>query len=418
MECNQGGGSSGGSGVDCVWRSGQFGENSKVCNRKVVKWVAVVVGIGLVISGGWMMMAREGELLSPLGRRLGVLRREDERRVVGFLPTWMVGKTQNYCEELTHLVFLGVEVEENGDLKWDYQAKKVESNEYLNLKKRFKRCGGKNILGIKLFDDKKIEKLLEDTTNLMEQVREAVRSRGFDGVNVDFEYMGDPEAVLEEEFVDFIRKLKEAGVGEVSIDVFANTVIKGEEGGLRNLTEIADQVIVMAYDFHRQGSQYAGSVAPINSGPGERNITEVAKRIIDLGLKRKKIILAYPLYGYEWITADESLGSKVESYVEFWSLKRTMAKTDVEVKFDEISMTPWATWRLPVIKSKVESYKVGNRWKKRTVKHTTEEVHQIYFENERSLEAKLDLAKQTGVGGVGFWALGYEPNNFLKEILN
>ena len=34
--------------------------------------------------------------------------------------------------------------------------------------------------------------------------------------------------------------------------------------------------------------------------------------------------------------------------------------------------------------------------------------HQIYFEDERSLKAKLELVKQTGLGGVGFWALGYE----------
>ena len=33
---------------------------------------------------------------------------------------------------------------------------------------------------------------------------------------------------------------------------------------------------------------------------------------------------------------------------------------------------------------------------------------EIYFENERSLKAKMDLVRQNQFGGFGFWALGYE----------
>jgi spore germination protein YaaH len=38
-------------------------------------------------------------------------------------------------------------------------------------------------------------------------------------------------------------------------------------------------------------------------------------------------------------------------------------------------------------------------------------IYQAYFENIESLRAKMELAKQTQVGGVGFWALGYEGDD-------
>jgi spore germination protein YaaH len=54
------------------------------------------------------------------------------------------------------------------------------------------------------------------------------------------------------------------------------------------------------------------------------------------------------------------------------------------INWDDLSMTPWVVFE------------------------EDGEIHQIYFENEKSLKAKLDLVKQNQLGGVGFWALGYE----------
>lgn len=392
-----------------------------------MKKIIVIVGLVLITAGvGWWLVEGviRGELINPMGRKTGIIKRETDLEVIGFLPTWMIGKTEVYCEELTEMVFLGVEVEADGSLVWETQSKKIDGAEYKALKEKFKHCGGKNILGIKLFEDKKLEKLLSNSearARLITETRAEIG--GFEGVNVDFEYMSDPNKVLGEEFISLIRELKMAGLGEISVDVFASTVIKGPEVGLRSLVETADRLVVMGYDFHRSGSQYAGPVAPIGSAPGERNINEVMRRIVDLGLNRKKIIVAYPLYGYEWITVDESLGSRVEEYVGMWSLRRVESEKskiksykNFKENWDEASMTPWMSWEETVRKPKLESYKVGNRWKSKTVYYDDKEVHQVYFENERSLKIKIDMVKQAGLVGTGFWALGYEPGRYWKDI--
>ncbi len=355
----------------------------------------MLVGLGYWRFGGKM------DLLSPLV--LGDRQNKFERdyKVVGFLPTWMVGKTLQYCNEVDELIFLGVEVDEEGNLVWDVQGKRIKSESYVKQKRRIKECGGKNILGIKQFGDEKLIKLIGSESaraNMIKQVKAVVEEEGFDGVNVDFEYQRDPGAVLEAGFVEFLRELKESGVGVISLDVFANTVIKGNTGRLNELMTVVDDLIVMAYDFHRPSSVRAGPVAPIGSSPGERNLVEITQKIVETGLPKEKIVMAYPLYGYEWKTESADFRSKTRKWSVMASYRRVKELKDgqenVIIGYDEVSMTPWLWYE-----------KEGD-------------IHQIYYEDMDSLKVKLDLAKQLQVGGVGFWALGYEgeDKNFWLEL--
>ena len=389
--------------------------------KKIGLGIGVVVLAGLVVFGVVRGML-SGDLLSPLG-----IKKPEKKinyRVVGFLPTWMVGKTQDYCQEVTDLVFLGIEVNEKGDLIWDVQGKKVSGDDYIEQKAKIKKCGGKNIVGIKLFDDNKIEKLMaspEAIANLIEQTKSVVTKGGFDGVNIDFEYMGDPNWVLQDELLNLVTGLKKAGVGEISADVFANTVIKGSAEQIKRLLGEVDSLMVMAYDFHRPGSDFAGSVAPIGSVEGESNISQVVEKVVLNQLEKKKIIMLYPLYGYEWETETANLGAKtlpglgwmasfdrVQKLIKNYELRINNEEKDLKINYDELSMTPWLSFKQTENITKTRWVKVKGKWKKQSYKVPVERIHQIYYDDLRSLKIKLDLAKQAGLGGVGFWALGYE----------
>ena len=58
--------------------------------------ILVVAGV-VAVDGGVVLSPLGGEKKRDLGQNY---------RVVGFLPTWMVGKTLDYCEQLTDMVFL------------------------------------------------------------------------------------------------------------------------------------------------------------------------------------------------------------------------------------------------------------------------------------------------------------------------
>lgn len=348
---------------------------------------------------GYLYWDKKIDILNPKGTNPSAqwaspLDRGASIKVFGFLPTWMIGKTMEYTNEINYLIFLGVEVDEKGNLIWDGQSKKINNESYLKQKDLIWENGGKNILGIKLFTDEKIDSLMasaESQNNLINQLKTLRQTEKFDGINVDFEYQGNPTAVLSEEMVGFMAKLKESDLGEISLDVFVNTINKGSAEQINELIDSVDNLIIMAYDFHRPGVGYAGAVAPIESKPGDRNIMEVVEKFLTLNIDKEKIVMAYPLYGYEWKTYTKDFEAQIikgwyqmASWARVKNLIETADANALAVKWDELSMTPWLVFE------------------------EEGETHQIYFENEKSLKAKLDIVRQNQLGGVGFWALGYE----------
>ena len=366
--------------------------------HKLITGIAIIlITVGSLI---WYFNYKGVDVLSPLGigpKTNKIVKRD--YKVFGFLPSWNVGKTVVYTNEIDRLVFLGIESDADGNLIWDTQSKKIKSAVFVEQMAKIKKNGGKNILGVKLFDDDKIIELMADESaksNLIEQIKLTIMENNFDGVNIDIEYQGDPLAILGDEFYSFIQKLNESGTEEISVDVFANTIIKGDKEKLNRLLGEIDDLIVMAYDFHRSGMDYSGAVAPIGSPVGERNILEVVQKINEAELNRKKMTLAYPLYGYEWKTVTEEYGSRVNrGWIAMASYKRMkelvnspeFSNSNYKLNWDEVSMSPWISY--------VEDG----------------EIHQIYFENLESLKRKFKLAHDNQLGGIGFWALGYEGEN-------
>ena len=362
-----------------------------------MKKVFLGLGLFLFFFGSlltWIIWNKKIEIINPLSGKSTLIKEEKKIKMMGFLPTWMVGKTVEYTDEINYLIFLGVEVDEKGNLIWDTQSKKINNETYLKQKDLIWKNGGKNILGIKLFEDEKIDSLMasvEAQNNLINQLKTLRQTEKFDGINVDFEYQGNPTAVLSEEIISFMAKLKENNLGEISLDIFVNTINKGSAEQINSLINSVDNLIIMAYDFHRPGVDYAGAVAPIDSVIGDRNIMEVVEKVLVLNIEKEKIVMAYPLYGYEWKTYTKDFESQIKrgwyqmaSWARVKNLIETADANALAVKWDELSMTPWLVFE------------------------ENGEIHQIYFEKEKSLKVKLDLVKQNQLGGVGFWALGYE----------
>lgn len=368
----------------------------------------ILIILGIVGLAGWWFY-REFEIVSPLGVKKEV-KEENRMSVIGFLPTWMVGKTIDYSDEIDSLIFLGVEMDGEGNLIWDLQSKKINNENYVKLKNRV----SKNILGIKLFKDGEIDKLLaseEAKRKAVEEIKAIVEVADYDGVNIDFEYMNDPMRLLEDDFVNWLEQLRNFGVGEISMDVFANTVIKGDVVKIKRVMDKLDYLVVMGYDFHRPSSDFAGAVAPIGSKAGERNLGEVVQKVAEADIDEKKVIMALPLYGYEWQVEGEEANGRTIGLGWMVSYREGMEKYDKDSKWDELTMSPWISTSEVVTKTRNKRVLVNKKW--RTVKEQYQETvhYQAYFENERSLGAKMDLVVESGFGGVGFWALGYEGDN-------
>jgi spore germination protein YaaH len=310
-------------------------------------------------------------MLSPLGKVINITN-DKSYKVMAFLPNWSINKYTKMPEGLDEVVYWG-----NGAEK-----SKIKYN-------------GKKILGIvKIINNEKVD-YEKEYIDILKKINDS--GKKWYGVNLDYEFNNNPTEVLEDEFLNFLEKLKNSIDLEIGVDIFVNTINKGSRERLERLFGLVDEVVIMAYDFHRPGAKFSGPVAPIEAPVGKRSILEMVQRIVYLGLPRDKIVIAFPLYGYEWKTYTADYGAQIiGNWYQVVSLKR--AKKVKEEKglvenWDDLSASPWMSFE------------------------ENGEIRQMYYDNERSLKIKIDLVKQNGFKGVGFWALGYEDDIGLFKLL-
>lgn len=236
-------------------------------------------------------------------------------------------------------------------------------------------------------------------TLINQLVAEALQSN-IDGINVDFEKISDE---CGEHYIQFIRELsvrcRQNGL-VLSVD---NYVPKGfnmqydrKEQGI-----VADYVIIMGYDEHYAGSPEAGSVASYDFV--KEGITETLKEV-----PADKVISGIPFFTRLWEQTpktEEELASqkgteegeyamKVESKAYgMTEAKEVVTQAGAEITWDDTAKQNYARW---------ESGGV---------------TYEIWLEDEKSLEMKLELMKQNKLAGTAAWALGLEDPNVWQLIL-
>jgi spore germination protein len=107
-----------------------------------------------------------------------------------------------------------------------------------------------------------------------------------------------------------------------------------------------------------------------------------------------KILMGVPNYGYDW-----TLPFRQGSAAQPISNQRAAAlagQARVEIFFDQTAQTPYFRYR-----------------------DSAGKLHEVWFEDARSLRAKFLLADEYGLGGVSFWNLNtlFRTNFLLLESM-
>lgn len=230
------------------------------------------------------------------------------------------------------------------------------------------------------FNSGLIQILSENQTvqeNLIENLLETVQEKGYVGVDVDFEYIRPEDQVGYADFVNRLRETMNENGYRVSVALAPKTSSyqKGllyEAMDYHLLGQSANTVFLMTYEW---GYTYGPplSVAPL---PNVRQVLEYALTEIP----KEKIVLGIPNYGYSWplpyergVTKARLIGN-VEANV-------IAAERGVEIQYDERYQSPFF------------HYEIGGR------------RYEVWFEDVRSIYAKLQLAAEKDIRGVGYWNL-------------
>lgn len=212
---------------------------------------------------------------------------------------------------------------------------------------------------------------------LFQNLLTAMNEKGFQGVDVDFEYILSADRVP---FADFVADLQNflAPYGyTVSVALAPKTsddqpglLYEGKDYGL--LGNAADWVLLMTYEWgYTYGPPMA--VAPFNK------VIEVVNYAVTR-IDPSKIHLGIPNYGYDWPLPYEKGVTKART-ISNTEAVQIAVRAGVPILFDETAMSPYFTYTENGIR------------------------HEVWFEDVRSLTEKYSLLPSYQLRGISIWQI-------------
>jgi spore germination protein YaaH len=219
---------------------------------------------------------------------------------------------------------------------------------------------------------------------------------GLAGIHLDFEVFQPVDLAARDGYTAFVAEVREtlrALDPRLSLSVFTLAFDDDDVYNERALARIADYLVVQGYDYHSLESPTAGPVAAL-TGWGRLNWEGVVQRFEDLGVPRRRIVMAVPLYGYQWPVSSEDPGAPATGPAVaipltappdvLPELPRAIAQAEAHgARRDPASGSPYYVFR------------EGAGWQ------------QGWFEDAESLAAKYDFVRRRGLGGVALFPLAY-----------
>lgn len=205
---------------------------------------------------------------------------------------------------------------------------------------------------------------------------------GLDGINVDFEQLGEDCGI---HFVQFLRELSvlcRRNQLILSVDNYVPFNFN-EYYRLDIQGQIADYVIIMGYDEHWHGSGDPGSVASIDYV--SNGITKTLEKV-----PANKVINALPFYTIVWTTQGATV---TDEYLTISNTPDYLNSVGVQPVWDETTCQNYLEWT------------VGDK------------TRSVWLEDAESIKVKLNVMSSNNIAGVAVWRLGY-GNAAVWELIN
>jgi spore germination protein YaaH len=340
-------------------------------------------------------------------KTLSAVTPEVSKMVFGYHPYWCDGKEDTYRYYwLTHVAYFSVGVNPSdgsldttpggGATHWATRASNLISFAHAN--------GVKVVLVATLFGTSDVSTFLSNSTarsNAVTNLLNEVVTYGVDGVDIDFEFIASSAGA---NFTTFMTALATAfHTQNPNYHVsFAGPAGTGTIDNLElgNLNSVCDSVFPMCYNYHYGGSSKTGPVAPLHGSTfwGSSGIAATIDYYVTHGFDHDKVIVGMPNYGIEWPcdSLDRKANTTGSGSATFYYNSHYDVETGAHTRlYDSDSDSPWWAYG------------------------TSPNYYQNWYDDHESLQTKINWAATAysgSLGGVGFWALGYDCPNTSGDV--
>lgn len=222
---------------------------------------------------------------------------------------------------------------------------------------------------------------------LIANIRRNMKEKNYYGLEVNFEFLYEED---QDNFTTFVTRLTE----QLNGDGFQVIVALPPKMSNRkqshdatphdypSLADVADNLLLMTYEWgYSYGTPMA--VAPIDK----------VRRVISYGtevIPSQKVFMGIPCYGYDWNVPYQK-GENVAKSLIHSDVLTLARKYNASIQYDHQAQTPYLNYR-----------------------DSMGQEHEVWFENARSIQAKLHLILKFKLQGASYWnIMQYFPQNWL-----
>jgi spore germination protein YaaH len=205
-------------------------------------------------------------------------------------------------------------------------------------------------------------------------------THGYDGIDIDYEHQPEHDRAAFTEFMTELATAMHAAGKQVSLAVQGETR-DATVWDYAALARVVDHIHIMGYDFHYLGS-HLGPTSPLGW------IQAVAAFAAHTG-HPEKFILGLPNYGL------------ASGWYGTLSVCAAACTGPIQPTTTEMETCPFNT---------SDHFQAGRAPSCKSARGT------IFFDDLLSLEEKVSAAHAAGLGGIGEWTVGGEPEGFSAML--
>ena len=329
-------------------------------------------------------------------------------RAWGYVGWWVPqGWRSVALQEFERLMFFDLKIDPNGAIterngwpqQWgDFILAAEQSQTPIDL------C-------LTLLDKPTFEKLFSSPAHvrrLRSEILTLLEQDSVSGIHLDIEVYESLNPSTVQAFRAFIKDLAAQVKGSRGRGKHLSAFIP--VGGVNPLYDAAtvaalDRAVLQGYDAHWTGSARAGPVAPLD-GAGPVTWKKVVAMGKAWGVAPQKLLVSFPLYGYEWRVKHSALGSDT---VGVGTSTTIVSQPALE------GVAPVASVQ-DQVKRHGASYDALSQSAYYRFRTSQDHLMQGWFEDERSLMRKSQFLAKEDIGGIAFFLLGYDGGELLTPF--
>ena len=309
--------------------------------------------------------------------------------------------------KIDRLLFFALKVDANGAI--------IERNgwphKWGELRTALAQHGTPLDLTLTLFDVADFEQLFSSKqaqARLLDEATTLARHEAVAGLQLDVEIYSQLSPQLLENYAAFVRALSQRLRQQSPPRNLSVFYPLGGESALYDAVTLdqVNHVVMQGYDAHWRGSKKAGPVAPLR---GTERVTweNALKQGLSLGVARERLLISFPLYGYEW----EVRGGQIRSE----TVSSGVATSYAPLPGGLLPDFPWSgAERAKQYGSRHDPVSGSSYYQ---FVSPEGRFFEGWFEDQRALTRKNDFLRKERLGGIVFFMLGYDESRLVDYHL-